>query len=56
MNESNVDMLLDSELEHNERLRDLYIDEEELVAKEEWLRTKGIFLNNKEENFFYGYG
>ena len=36
-----IDSVVDSELDHNDNLRDLYPDEDERIAKDEWFKYTG---------------
>jgi len=61
MYEYDINLFLDNELKRNEILRDLYPDEDEMIAKEEWLRRKGYdfigysTLIQEEDSFYEDY-
>jgi len=52
MYELSIDSIMDNELKRNEMLKDLLLDEDEMIAKEEWLRRKGYNPLNSSEEFF----
>jgi hypothetical protein len=46
---TDIDSIVDSEYEHNDTLRDLYPDEDEIIAKRDYLESKGYVFNTPME-------